>query len=141
MVCPEWTFLWQGLLLPSFKTIDYIVVKQSDICRRYLQLQELYVQSIKTTIYVCNMFNTSFCARDHITNQAISDLNRKFWNKLTLICVDFLEVRFYHLAQTRLLVWKTIPSFEFPYISCILYIWLLWPISVWTKNLSRRKKV
>ena len=32
----------------------------------------------KTTTYVCNRFNTSFCAKDHKTNQAISNLNRKF---------------------------------------------------------------
>ena len=36
---------------------------------------------------------------------------------------------------------RTIPSFEFAYISCILYIQLLWPISVLIKNLSRWKKV
>ena len=39
--------------------------------------------SIKTTTYVCNRFNTSFCPRDHQANQAISNLNRKFSNKLT----------------------------------------------------------
>ena len=39
--------------------------------------------SIKTTTYVCNRFNTSFCARDHQANQTISSLNRKFSNKLT----------------------------------------------------------
>ena len=36
---------------------------------------------------------------------------------------------------------KTIPWFELACISCILYKWLLWPISVLTKNLSMRKKV
>ena len=36
------------------------------------------VPSDKTATYVCNRFNTSFCARDHKTNQAISNLNRKF---------------------------------------------------------------
>ena len=30
------------------------------------------VPSVKTTTYVCNRFNTLFCARDHKTNQAIS---------------------------------------------------------------------
>ena len=39
--------------------------------------------SIKTTTYLCNRFNTSFNARDHQANQAISNLNRKFSNKLT----------------------------------------------------------
>ena len=83
MVYPEGTFLWRGLLITSFKTIAYVVDKQSDVCRRYLQLQGLCVPSVKTTTYVCNRFNTSFCARDHKTNQAISNSNRKFWNKPT----------------------------------------------------------
>ena len=61
----------------------YAVDKQSDICRRYLLLQGLCVQSVKTTSYVCNRFNTFFCARDHKTNQAVSNLNRKFWKKST----------------------------------------------------------
>ena len=141
MVYPEGIFLWWGLFIPGFKTIAYVVDKQSYIWRRYLLLQGLCVPSVKTTTYVCNRFNTSFCARDHKTNQAISNLNRKFWNKLILIWVGFLGVHFYQLAPTRLLVWKTIPSFEFAYISCILYRRLLWPISVSTKNLSGRKKV
>ena len=29
-------------------------------------------------IYICNRFNTSFCPRDHKTDQAISNLNQKF---------------------------------------------------------------
>ena len=41
------------------------------------------VPSVKTTIYVCNRFNTSFCARNHKTDQVISNLNRKFRNKST----------------------------------------------------------
>ena len=36
------------------------------------------VPSVRTTTYVCNRFNTSFCARNHKTNQVISNLNRKF---------------------------------------------------------------
>ena len=46
--------------------------------RRYLPLQGICVPSVKSTTYVCNRFNSSFCARDHKTNQAISNLNRKF---------------------------------------------------------------
>ena len=34
-------------IINSFKTIAYVVDKQSDICRRFLQLQELCVQSVK----------------------------------------------------------------------------------------------
>ena len=106
MVYPEGTFLWRGLLITSFKTIAYVVDKQSDVCRRYLLLQGLCVPSVKTTTYVCNRFNTSLCAREHKTNQAISNLNRKFWNK---------SMKF---APTRLIVWKTIPSFEFLHLVC-----------------------
>ena len=83
MVYPEGIFLWWGLFIPGFKTIAYVVDKQIYIWRRYLLLQGLCVPSVKTTTYVCNRFNTSFCARDHKTNQAISNLNRKFWNKST----------------------------------------------------------
>ena len=45
-----------------------VVDKKSDICRRYLLLQGLCVPSVKTTIYICKRFNTSFCARDYKTN-------------------------------------------------------------------------
>ena len=31
-----------------------------------------YVPSVKTTTYVCNRFNTSFCTKDHKTHLAIS---------------------------------------------------------------------
>ena len=40
-----------------------------------------YVCQVLELQHACNRFNTSFCARDHETNQAISNLNRKFWNK------------------------------------------------------------
>ena len=43
MVYPEGTFLWWGLFMPSFKTIVYVVNKQSDIGRRYLLLQGLII--------------------------------------------------------------------------------------------------
>ena len=95
IVYAEDTFLWEGLCIPSFSTIDYVVDKQSGICRRYLLLQGLCVPSVKTTTYACNRFNTSFCAEDHKTNQAISNLNGKFWIKSTLIWLGFLGVRFY----------------------------------------------
>ena len=52
--------------------------RETAIYLRYLQLQGLCVPSVKTTTYVCNRFNTSLCAREHKTNQAISNLNRKF---------------------------------------------------------------
>ena len=77
MVYPE------GIFFMMRVTIAYVVDKQNYIWRRYLLLQRLCVPSVKTTTHVCNRFNTSFCARDHKTNQAISNLNRKFWNKST----------------------------------------------------------
>ena len=79
--------------------------------------------SVKTTTYVCNRFNTSLCAREHKTNQAISNLNRKFWNK---------SMKF---APTRLIVWKTIPSFEFLHLVCTTSSTDL----RFNKKLSRRK--
>ena len=81
MIYPEGTFLWWGLFIPSFKTIAYVDYKRSDMCRRWLLLQGLCVPSAKTTTCVCNRFSTSFCARNHKTNQPIWNLNRKFWNK------------------------------------------------------------
>ena len=68
---------------PKFIQIRYVVDKQSYICRRCLLLQGLCVPSLKATTYVCNRFNTFFCARDNKTNKASSNLNRKFWNKST----------------------------------------------------------
>ena len=41
----------------------------------YVEVRGLYVLSVKTTIYVCNRFNTSFCARDHKTNQVLKQIN------------------------------------------------------------------
>ena len=64
----------------------------------------LYMPSVKSTAYVCNRFNTSFCAKDRKTNKAISNLNRKFRNKSTLIWVRLLGVPFYPYAPTRLRV-------------------------------------
>ena len=74
--------------------------KQNGICRRYFFLMRIlytklqscslcyretnwfmqkipsvtgiFVQSVKTTTYVCSRFNTSFCNKDHKTQQAIS---------------------------------------------------------------------
>ena len=108
MAHAEGAFLWWRLSIPSFRTIAYIVDKQSGIC-------------------MCFVVVVFF-----------SNLNEKFWNKSTLIWVGFLGVCFYSNKKTSL---KIMPSFEFAYLSCFLYIRLLWPVSVLTKNLSRRKKV
>ena len=93
MVYQKGTFLWWRLCIPSFRTIAYIVDKQSGICRKYLLLQGLCV---KTTTYVHNRFKWIF----------FSDLNEKFWKKSTLIWVGFLWVWFYPLAPTKLRIWK-----------------------------------
>ena len=71
MVYAEGNFSWWGLY-SSFRSIACVVDKQSSICRRYFLLKGLYVPSVKTTTYVCNRLNNSFCAKDHKTNQAIS---------------------------------------------------------------------
>ena len=61
--------------MPSFRTIAYVVGKQSSICRIYLLLQGLCVPSDKTVTYVGNRLSTSFCANDRKINQAMSNLN------------------------------------------------------------------
>ena len=99
MVYPEGIFLWWGLFIPGFKTIAYVVDKQIYIWRRYLLLQGLCVPSVKTTTYVCNRFNTSFCARDHKTNQAISNLTLSRRRPLL------------HRNQSIDLLWKSIDWF------------------------------
>ena len=60
-----------------------------------LLLKGLCEPNVETTTYVCNRFNSPFCARDNKTAQAISNLNWKFWNKSTLIWVRFPGVHFY----------------------------------------------
>ena len=93
--------------------------------------------STNKVVYVCRvsklqhmyliLLNTFLCTKDHKIHQIISNLNRTFWNKLTLIWVGFLEFLFYPLAQLSFI---TMPSFESGYISSILYMQLLWPISI-----------
>ena len=75
------------IMYAKLRTIACVIDKQSDICRRYLMWQGLCVPGVETTTYLCNRFDTSFCAKDEKTNQAISNLNWKFWNKWTQIWV------------------------------------------------------
>ena len=111
-ICRRYLFmmrylLWSYLLwlyMLSSRTIACVVDKQSGLCKWYLLLKGLYVPSVKTTTCVCNRFNTSFWAKDHKTNQAISNLNRMF--RTTLTWVGFLGLRFYPLASMRLRVRK-----------------------------------
>ena len=66
-----------------------------------LLLQGLCLPSVKITTYICNRFNTSFCARDYKTNQAKSNLNRKLWNKSTLGDLGGPGVHFYPLCYNE----------------------------------------
>ena len=72
MVYVKGTFLLWGFYIPSFRAIAYAIDKQSGKCRRHLLLQGLYVPSVKTTTYVCNSFNASFCTKECKTHLAIS---------------------------------------------------------------------
>ena len=83
------------------------------------------MSSVKTTTYVCNTFNTSLCARDLKTNQAISNLNRKFWNKSTLIWVGFLVVCFFPLWSNET---KSLKNDTFIWI-CIYILHLVYTTS------------
>ena len=95
--------------------------------------------STNKVVYVCRvsklqhmyliLLNTFHFTKDHKTHQIISNLNRTFWNKLTLIWVGFLEFLFNPLAQPSFI---TMPSFESGYISSILYMQLFWPIFILT---------
>ena len=127
MVYAKGTFLWWRLCMPSFRTMAYIVDKQSGICRKYLLLQGLCV---KTTTYVRNRFKMDFFFRFKwkVLKEINPDLGKLSSSLILPPCSN----------ETSSL--KTIPLFEFAYISCTLYTRLLWPNSVLTKNLSRRKK-
>ena len=65
-------FYYGDSLYQASELIAYVIDKQSGGCRRYFLLRGLYVPSFKTTTYVCNRFNTSFCTKDHKTHLAIS---------------------------------------------------------------------
>ena len=121
IVYAESTFLWWGLCIPSVRIIAYVVDNSSRICRRYLLLQGLCVPWVKNTTYVCNSFDTPFCAKDHQKNQGISNFNGKFWKKSILIWVGFLRACFYPFAPTVLRVWKRYLHFNShkSFASCI----------------------
>ena len=72
MVYAKGTFLLWRFWIPNFRAIAYAIDKQSDTCRKNLLIQGLYVPSVKTTTYVRNRFNTSFCTKGHKTHLAIS---------------------------------------------------------------------
>ena len=76
------------IIYTKHQTIDYVVDKQTDICRRSLLLLGLCVPSVKTTTYVSNigliLLSVSLLlfvvtsTRDYKTNYAISNLNQTF---------------------------------------------------------------
>ena len=115
MIYAKGTFLWWRLCISSFRTIAYIVNKQSGICKEFLLLRGLCVPSVKTTTYVYNRFEM----KKKIF--FFSNLNEKFWIKWKAFYA--LVFTPYSNETTSL---KTIPSFEFTHISWFLYIWLLW---------------
>ena len=61
-------FYYGDSLYQASELIAYVIDKQSGGFRRYFLLQGLYVPSFKTTTYVYNRFNTSFCTKDHKTH-------------------------------------------------------------------------
>ena len=63
-------FYGEDYVCQASELIAYVMDKQSGTCRRYLLLQGLCVPSVKTTTYACNRFNTSFCTKDHRTQEA-----------------------------------------------------------------------
>ena len=131
MVYAKGSFLWWRLCISSFKTIAYIVNKQSGICRKYLLLQGLYVPSVKTTnMYVIGLKWIIFFK-----------LKWKVWKQIKPNLAEHSRGTFLPPYSNKTTGLKTIPSFKFTYISCILYIRLFWPTSVLTKKLSRRKNV
>ena len=104
----EGTFLWSGLCIRSYKTIAYVIDKQSCVC----------MPSVKTTTYLCNGLHTSFCTKDDETHQTISNLNRKFRKKdnllrFFLIHLSYRDFEFYNhtfiwiLISTYLASWSS----------------------------------
>ena len=129
MVYAKGTSLWWRLCIPGFRTIAYIVDKQSCICRKYFLLQGLCVTCAKTTIYVLNRFKM---------NIFFFKFKWKVLKQINPNLGGFSRGLFVPPCSIETTSLKAIPSFEFAYISCILYIRLFWPISVLTKNLSKR---
>ena len=111
----------QNLLMLS--TNEAIYVENTFSYRDYV------CQVSKTTTYVCNRLNTSFT----------SNLNRKFWNKSTLIWVGFLGVRFYSLAPTRLLKLKNGYLHLNSHILHLVYTTSLTDLC-FNKNFGKKKK-
>ena len=138
-VYSEGTFLWWGLFIPSFKTIAYVVDKQSDICRRYLLLRGLRVPSVESTTHVCNRFNTSFCATHHKANQSISNLNHKFWNKSTQqikSTTSLIDPCFNQkLDQEKKGSYKSISKSIYVNIYYVLFVIILTACDVWSNKI------
>ena len=136
MIYTEGTFLWWGLCIPNFRTIIYVFDKQNGVCKSYPLSQGLCVPSAKTVSNVCNRFNTFFCTN----TPGYIKFKAKVLKQINTNLGGLFRVLFLPPCPNEITSLKTIPSFEFVYHSSILYIQLLGPISILTKNLSRRKK-
>ena len=131
MVYAKGTFLWWRLCVSSFRTIAYIVDKQAvyaentfcykDCVCQVSKLQRIYVTDLKWFFF----FKFKWKVLKKI-NPNLGGLSRG----------TFLPP-----CSNETTSLKIIPSFEFAYIFCILYVRPLWPISVLTKNLSWSKEV
>ena len=110
MVYAKGTFVWWWLCIRSFRTIVYVVDKQSGICRRYILLQGLCVPGVK----IQHMYETSlkwiffFKFKWTVLNQINPNLDGFSRGSFLPPC----------FKETTL---KTILLFEFAYVSCILY--------------------
>ena len=70
-ICKRHLFIMR-VLYTKLQSYGLCYRQTSGKCRRHLLLQGLYVPSAKTTTYVCNSFNASFCTKDCKTHLAIS---------------------------------------------------------------------
>ena len=128
MVYAKDTFLWWRLCIPSIRKIAYIAKR--------------YMKKIPAVTRVT-------CAKCQKYNIYAIDLKLIFffkfkWNVSKQINPNlggFSRGSFLPLCSNETTSLKTMPSFELAYISCTLYMRLLWLISGLTKNLSRSKKV
>ena len=121
-----WRFVYQASELQPMLSINKVLYVEDTFCYKdYVcqvsKLQHMYVIGLKLIF--------SFKFKWKVLKQINPNL------------VGLSRSSFLPPCSNETTSLKTIPSFEFAYVSCILYIRLLWPISVLTKNLSRRKKV
>ena len=130
--------------------------KQNGICKRYLSMMKImYTKHQEYSLYCKAVYlENTFCYKcyvcqvskvQHMCNRFKMDFFFKFkWNvskQINRNLGGFSRGSFLPLCSNETTSLKTMPSFELAYISCTLYMRLLWLISGLTKNLSRSKKV